>query len=288
MAAYLAMAMGDALGATVEFMTPREIQAAFPGGHRRIVGGGWLKLKPGGVTDDTGMALALGRALLAGDGEARGELIAWAFDQWMRDRPVDIGNTVRRGILHYRRTGETRVPPNAQDAGNGACMRVLPVALATWRKPLAVMEEAALTQARVTHNNPLSDRGTVAICAMVRMALHGASLGELIAGPMTDLAAFHPGFAFRGRKRPVENPSGYIVETLATVFEALADTDNVADCLVEVVNRGGDADTTGAIAGMVAGALHGPRGLPKPWLAALRDDVRQACTRQAAALMALP
>jgi ADP-ribosyl-[dinitrogen reductase] hydrolase len=62
-AAYLGLALGDALGATVEFMTPREI-AAFHGTHKDILGGGWLHLKPGRVTDDTEMSLALGRAIL--------------------------------------------------------------------------------------------------------------------------------------------------------------------------------------------------------------------------------
>jgi ADP-ribosyl-[dinitrogen reductase] hydrolase len=63
-AAYLGLALGDALGATVEFMTPREIAHHY-GVHREIVGGGWLKLKAGQVTDDTGMSLALGEAILA-------------------------------------------------------------------------------------------------------------------------------------------------------------------------------------------------------------------------------
>jgi hypothetical protein len=68
-AAYLGLALGDALGATVEFMTPREIAHHF-GVHREIVGGGWLKLRPGQVTDDTGMSLALGEAILANGGRS--------------------------------------------------------------------------------------------------------------------------------------------------------------------------------------------------------------------------
>lgn len=63
-AAYLGLAIGDALGATVEFMTPAEIRHQY-GTHREMRGGGWLRLKPGQVTDDTTMSLALGRAILA-------------------------------------------------------------------------------------------------------------------------------------------------------------------------------------------------------------------------------
>jgi ADP-ribosyl-[dinitrogen reductase] hydrolase len=62
-AAYLGLAIGDALGSTVEFMMPREIAEQY-GEHKTLCGGGWLHLKPGQVTDDTTMSLALGAASL--------------------------------------------------------------------------------------------------------------------------------------------------------------------------------------------------------------------------------
>lgn len=61
-AAYVGLAVGDALGATVEFLTPTEIRHQI-GVHGNITGGGWLRLKAGQVTDDTTMALALGESL---------------------------------------------------------------------------------------------------------------------------------------------------------------------------------------------------------------------------------
>ena len=67
-AAYLGVAIGDALGATVEFLTPREIVYQL-GCHQEITGGGWLKLKPGQVTDDTTMSLALGHAIIHDQGD---------------------------------------------------------------------------------------------------------------------------------------------------------------------------------------------------------------------------
>ncbi len=84
----------------------------------------------GQVTDDTEMTLALGRSILE-QGRVEPLAVAEAFSQWMRGKPVDIGNTVRRGILRYRTTGQAEVPENEYDAGNGACMRTLPVALVT-------------------------------------------------------------------------------------------------------------------------------------------------------------
>jgi ADP-ribosyl-[dinitrogen reductase] hydrolase len=281
-AAYLGLAIGDALGATVEFMTPREIAAQYKV-HDTIRGGGWLRLKPGQVTDDTTMALALGRAIID-EGAISALGAARAFDAWMRAKPVDIGNTVRRGILRYRQTGETETPESEQDAGNGAAMRVLPVALATLDAPEDAVRRACRVQAHVTHHCALSDAATEALALMVRDALHGADKNRLLHEHAHPLAKRHPEFTFRA-VRQQSNPSGYLPDTLRAVFQAFFDTDTFADCLVDVVNRGGDADTTGAIAGMLAGAVYGPGGIPARWLGALDPAVRSACTEQAGALL---
>ncbi|MFP4684136.1 MAG: ADP-ribosylglycohydrolase family protein, partial [Ectothiorhodospira sp.] len=81
--------------------------------------------------------------------------------------------------------------------------------------------------------------------------------------------------------------SPFIVHTLRAVFQAVFDTDGFEDCLVDVVNRGGDADTTGAIAGMIAGALHGTSGIPVRWRNALEDRVRQEIAWQSPRLLEL-
>ena len=279
--AYLGLAVGDALGATVEFMTPREIAQQY-GEHREIVGGGWLHLKSGQVTDDTTMSLALGEAILAHGIEACA--IAQAFDDWMRAKPVDIGNTVRRGILHFRQSGQALCQESEYDAGNGACMRTLPIALATLGASYEQVCWAVQQQAHVTHHNALSDAGTLCVTRMVQMALQGSSLAAILHGPVQQLLTQFPVFTFRN-KRPVENPSGYIVDTLRCVFEVFFDTDNFEDCLVETVNRGGDADTTGAIVGMIAGAYYGEDAIPARWLNRLDDLIERQCRQQAVALL---
>ena len=283
-AAYLGLAIGDALGATVEFMTPREIRAQF-GVHDQIRGGGWLKLKRGQVTDDTSMSLALGRAILA-TRRVQAVAVAEAFDGWMRAKPVDIGNTVRRGLLRYRETGATEAPLSEHDAGNGAAMRVLPVALATFGQAEEVVRAACRTQAHITHHNPLSDAATETLALMLQDALRGADTLRLLHERAHPLARLHPEFAFRATRQR-QNPSGYIAETLQAVFQALFDTDSFHDCLVDVVNRGGDADTTGAIAGMLAGAVYGLDAIPAAWLKALDPAIRTACEEQARALVRL-
>lgn len=278
----LGLAIGDALGATVEFMTPREIAAQY-GVHARIRGGGWLRLAAGEVTDDTTMSFALAAAWLDVGGPPEAERCAEAFDAWMRAKPVDIGNTVRRGILRWR-LHRTAQAPQSSDAGNGGVMRCLPAALATFGGTDEDVAAAALVQARVTHHNPLTDAATVAVVRMVHAALAGQGLGGVLAEAHA-LAAAHPEFAFRGRR--CDNPGGYVADTLRAVCQAIDNNDGFAAVLTDVVNRGGDADTTGAIAGMVMGALVGETALPAEWRRAVKGAVRGEAVRLACGLIEL-
>ncbi len=281
-AAYLGLAIGDALGSTVEFMTPREIVAKYQV-HDQLIGGGWLHLKPGQVTDDTTMALALGESILK-QGKVDALAAAQAFDGWMRAKPVDIGNTVRRNLLQFRKTGNPAAPYSDHDAGNGAAMRLLPVALATLGQPEESVRAASRAQAHVTHHCALSDAACECLVMMVQDALRGASKNELLHRHAHPLAARHPEFKFRA-VRQQSNPSGYVADTMQAVFQSFFDTDDFRGCLIDVVNRGGDADTTGAIAGMLAGALYGLEAIPKVWLDALDDNIRRACEAQTHALL---
>lgn len=280
--AYLGLAVGDALGATVEFLLPREIEAEYRV-HKDMHGGGWLKLRKGQVTDDTEMTLALGRSILR-EGRVDAQAAAVAFSDWMRTKPVDIGNTVRRGIAHFRQTAEAEMPENEHGAGNGACMRCLPVALCTLGAEAEAVDRANRIQAHVTHHNRLSDAGTLCVIRMVQAAIFGgdkASLKRLV----ESLIAEERHFAFE-RKR-IDNPSAYIVDTLRVVFQALFATDSFESALIDVVNRGGDADTTGAIIGMLAGALYGPAAIPVRWTRHLDRHIKQEAVSQAHALLAL-
>lgn len=278
--AYFGLAVGDALGATVEFMSPGEINARY-GVHRQIVGGGWLHLKPGAVTDDTEMALALGSAIIASAGwDVRS--IADAFVAWMRSGPRDIGNTCRRGLLRYLDTGGLAVPPSGTDAGNGAAMRNLPTILATLNDE-SLLARRSMEQAHITHHHPLSDAATVALARMTRRLIlegPGAPCDQMAA----DLIMAHREFRFRpwpGRT------TGYIVHTVCTVFDGFFNTGSFEDCLVRVVNRGGDADTAGALAGQLAGALYGCTEIPLRWLEKLDPVVRKAIDQQTCHLLRL-
>jgi len=280
--AYLGLAAGDALGATLEFLTPTEIRHRY-GEHREVTGGGWLRLRKGQVTDDTEMSLALGRSILA-VGQVDARAVAEAFSAWMRTKPIDMGNTVRRGISRYRRTGETEVPESEQDAGNGACMRCLPVALAYLGADENTLAAANRRQSHVTHHNALADRGTLTVIRMVQSALLGRGRGEL-KRLADELAGADARYGYEGKR--VDNPSGYIVDTLRVVFQSLFATDSFESALIDVVNRGRDSDTTGAILGMIAGAHYGVEAIPRRWLSSLDREVSAACLEQAGSLVRL-
>jgi ADP-ribosyl-[dinitrogen reductase] hydrolase len=275
--AYLGLAVGDALGAPIEFLTKREI--AQRGGHREMTGGGWLKLKPGQITDDTEMSLHLGRAWLQ-TGQWNANHAAEQLAAWLKHHPIDVGNTCRRGIRRYMLDGSLHGLQNEGDGGNGAAMRILPIALATFGDDV-VFERAAIEQAHITHFHPLSDAATLVLGRMVHLLLAGATL-QTCRFLVDELVKSHPQFKFMpypGRA------SGYIVDTMQTVLHHFFNAASFEECITATVNCGEDADTTGAIVGMLAGALYGLKAIPKRWLDRLDMAVKTEIEYQTHALL---
>lgn len=258
-AAFIGMAIGDALGATVEFMTAAEIAAKY-GTFRDIVGGGWLRLKPGQVTDDTEMALCIARAIVKNQGWSS-QAVADNFAAWLKSRPVDCGDTCRKGIRAYLLHDQLESPPNEWDAGNGAAMRLLPAALFSLPDE-ELLKKYVIEQAHITHNNPVSDAACLCLGQLLHLALCGAEKNRL-RRTVDGLVARFPTFAFvpyRGLA------TGYVVDTMQTVCHWFFRGRSFEECLVGTVNQGGDADTTGAICGMLAGAYFGMEGIPQRWI----------------------
>jgi ADP-ribosyl-[dinitrogen reductase] hydrolase len=301
--AYLGLAIGDALGATVEFMTPNEIRQRY-GVHRHIIGGGWLKLAAGQVTDDTTMSLALGEALR--DGARAGGFdalhVAERFVGWWRGKPVDCGNTCRRGIQRYLSHGTLAGLPSDGDAGNGALMRNLPVVLATLRDDDAFREQS-IAQAHVTHHHPHSDAATLGLGEMTRALILGGDPALQAPAALIDPDSAVPGArlsaaraiaaelvsaypVFRFEPYP-GRASGYVVDTVQTVLHCFFAHNRFDEAVIAAVNRGDDADTTGALVGMLAGARCGALALPAEWLRRLDRQTVRAITEQTSALLAL-
>ncbi|MCG8548982.1 MAG: ADP-ribosyl-[dinitrogen reductase] hydrolase [Desulfobacterales bacterium] len=265
--AFVGLAIGDALGATTEFMTPGEIKLQY-GVHQQIIGKGWLYLKPGQVTDDTQMSVCIGRAIEKSGGWDL-TAVAEEFADWVKGRPIDVGSTCARGIRNYILHQTLEVAPSRWSAGNGALMRMLPVALYTLGNE-DLLARYVVEQAHITHNNPLSDAACIFFGRLLHEALMGAELFGRLLALTKSFVKNHPDFAYN--PYPGKS-SAYVVDTVQTVFHFLFSTDNFEDCLVGTVNQGGDADTTGALAGMLAGAVYGVQGIPKRWLKRLDHRV---------------
>ena len=161
-------------------------------------------------------------------------------------------------------------------------MRILPVALATLGHP----DRAAawtLAQGHITHHHPLSDAACLTLVRMLHALLSGG--GKPAARNIAEgLVGVHPVFRFapyRGQS------SAYVVDTLQTVLHFYFDTDSFSDCVIQAVNQGGDADTTGALAAMLAGATYGPAAMPAKWLNQLDRSVAAEIRRQVPDLLAM-
>ena len=257
-ASLLGVAIGDALGATVEFMTASEIKQTY-GVLRDIRGGGWLRLAPGQVTDDTQMTLCVARSIRESGFAPRD--IANRFADWLRSRPLDVGNTCRRGIRRYIHFDSLSGPPCDDDAGNGAVMRMAPVAIASLADA-SLLKTWAVEQAHITHNHPLSDAACIHVGSILHLALLGRSresMRQYIQRAINQVPAF--GYLnYRGLC------TAFVADTMQTVLYHFFRARSFEDCVVNNVNQGGDADTAGAIVGAIAGAYYGLEEIPQRWI----------------------
>ncbi len=270
----LGLACGDALGGPAEFMSREDVARAHPGGLRDFTGGGWLALEPGEITDDTQMTLALARSLAAG-GPLDMVDVAARFLAWYQSKPKDVGNTTAAALRELERGRPwteagaiaLRHSPHGA-AGNGAVMRCAPVALRFRRDP-AALRSASIDTARVTHADPRCVEAAVAVNQALALLLDGATLGEATAGAIhgvenAELRAAIEGAALRSRDDV--RSGGYVIDTTGAAFWALHHHDTAEEAIVAAVMLGGDTDTTGAVAGALAGARYGVESLPTRWI----------------------
>ena len=259
LAAYIGFAVGDALGATTEFMRPQEIITKYKI-HKEITGGGWLHLKPGRVTDDTEMSLALGDALVSA-GTMDETCVADSFVEWMSSKPADIGHTIRQELCRYKMFGSPRARYSEYANSNGAVMRNLPVIIATLQTP-ELLCDWSVRQGQITHNNESAEIGMLILSKLTQLTIVYAQNT-----PHKSFAShwfkLDPRFDPARYKRSID---GYIVDTVRTVLYFFFNTPDFESCLIGVVNAGGDTDTNGALAGMLAGSFYGLNAIPSRWL----------------------
>lgn len=273
------VAVADALGATLEFMSAAEIARRY-GTLREIVGGGWLALRPGQVTDDTEMTLAVAEGI-AEQPDAPVEAVGRRFIEWLDTQPRDVGRTCAVALNYARRRGWADAARFAHDdlggrsAGNGSLMRSAYPGL--WYADRAQALRVAVELSRMTHYDPLASEAC---------KLYTAAIWDMARGGVPARQALKAAFggtryqaALAGQARL--DPTGFVVDTLNCALDAVACTSSLEDAIVRAVNLGGDADTVGAVAGGLAGAMYGYDSIPTRWREAL--DVRTRARLDAAA-----
>jgi len=284
--ALLGLAVGDALGAPAEFMTPDRVRETW-GVLTDMVGGGCHDVAPGGTTDATEMMLAVAESL-ATTGVFDPEDVVGRYRTWFAAGPLDVSLTVRTVMLALaagtpwdlasRRAYEILGFPTA---GNGSIMRCAPVALRYLRDD-GTRRQVSLRESMLTHFDHLAGWACVAFNELV-VPWGGrptpATLDDedvRVAAVLREAVEADPGEI---------QVSAFVLDSLKAALWAVLHTTSFDEALIEIVNRGDDCDTVGAVTGALAGALYGAGAIPERWLSCL--DVRERVTAVADALAEL-
>lgn len=265
------LAAGDALGATVEFLSPAEIERRH-GQHREITGGGAFDWRPGQGTDDTDLALAVADGYLNVEGRPGPTInsIAAEMLDWYHTNPRDIGATTRTALAKLDATGDPSTSGCSEDrsCGNGSLMRALPTALVRTDPELRRREAAEISA--ITHAHPKCVDSCIAYTEIAAALLDGASPRQAIAAARSlDLEPSVRTVLATPAEVPVEElrTSGYVLDSLACATWAIQQSTGYEHVLIALVNRGDDADTTGAIAGGLVGLTNDK--IPSRWTSVL-------------------
>jgi ADP-ribosylglycohydrolase len=311
-AALLGLAVGDALGVPVEFIG-REARRRDPVVGMR--GYGTHNQAPGTWSDDSSLTFCLAETLARPEGRAAipdlanfgRRAINWLDNgYWTAHGEIfDVGNATRVAIQNLRLgVAPTKAGPRSEfDNGNGALMRILPLLFhETWQAEKLDLNAAwALTEAvtSVTHGHARSTLGCFIYLLVARQLLQGVppaaayeqartatntwlhtqakaaafyewpTYGQLLDGTLPTLAADEI------------KSSGYVVHTLEAALWCLLTQDTYQATVLAAVNLGDDTDTTGAVAGGLAGLAYGEAAIPAEWLGVLvrRADIEDLAAR---------
>jgi ADP-ribosylglycohydrolase len=306
--ALLGLAAGDALGVPVEF-EDRAARAADP--VRGMRSGGTWRVSPGTWSDDTSLALCLAESIVERgfDPEDSGRrFLAWLDEGlWTaRGEAFDVGGATRRALGRIRAgMPATRAGGRGEnDNGNGSLMRILPASIWLSSLPGSAKLAGIAAYSSVTHGHPRSVLGCWLHCLVAAHLLEGATPREAYSSAVEeardalpnlppslraeagsyvrvldgDLDSLGPS-AIRG--------SGYVVHCLEASLWCLLRTSSFSDCVLAAVNLGEDSDTTGAVAGGLAGLAYGRSGIDEAWIGELaRSDEIAALAGSLASLVA--
>ncbi len=255
---------GDALGAIVEFMDADQIRARYPEGVRHLIASPVHKALPGQLTDDSEMALALARSLVA-RGEFDTPSVRNAYLAWLESQPPDAGGTVLNGLIGMHNPGSQ---------ANGALMRVSPLGIFGARHSVDDVARWAEEEAAITHVHPVcQDASALFAAAIAETIREGLTRDEVYArmlrraketrvdGPL--LRVVHEA----SDRPPAEyhESMGWVLIAFQNALWQLLHAPSLEEALVDTVMRGGDTDTNAAVCGALLGAVYGRSAIPRPW-----------------------
>ncbi len=289
--ALLGTFIGDALGAPYEGLSRAQIVREV-GPVTDLQGG---RLGCGRYTDDTEMMIGLAQGLIDAEGALDLDFIAERFALVFTPYRGYGRNT--RAVLESIKGGApwhlaaARHTISGGSFGNGAAMRVAPVALAFLRdRDLAA--SSAQRQGMITgHSHPLGEWGSRIQALAVRRALRSGAAGRSFdpMGFIERLLSEAPPEPYKTKltwiQRHLDVDGDVAVVALGNGVAAqdsvpialwtfLKFRDEPARAVSEAVAAGGDTDTIAAMTGAIVGAYHGVDCFPARWLDGLENEVR--------------
>ena len=275
----LGLAVGDALGAPVEFKRPGSFEPVMG-----MSSGGAFGLRPGQWTDDTSLALCLAESLIETNGfdliDQLDRYVRWYREGHLSSTGAcfDIGNTTEMALTRYEATKDPYSgPTDPSTAGNGSIMRLVSVPLA-YAKDFATAVERSGESSKTTHGALEAVDSCRYLGGLIAASVTGVEKTEFLSNrysqqpgywtenPLCEKVDAIADGSFKEKSPPEIKGSGYVIDCLEAALWAFYKTDSFGEGCLLAVNLGDDADTTGAVYGQLAGAYYGASGIPKDWL----------------------
>ncbi len=276
---WMGQLVGDALGTTVEFRSQAGIAADYPNGLHEVVGGGPFRCDVGQVTDDSELALALARSLVASGADF--DVVAQAYVVWRWSSPIDIGGTTARAFgLRDTVTAERlwehsqRLNGDPSNQANGALMRVSPLAIYGATMAPARLAELSRLDAKLSHPTVVCQEANVAFTAAIAAGIRGGEVPGVYAAALaavdTDVGrecGVHGWLVAAELEEPDFDKwgMGWVRVALQNAFYRLLRAKTFEDAVVDTVMAGGDTDTNGCIVGALCGSVFGELDIPVQW-----------------------
>lgn len=272
----LGTAVGDALGLPYEGLAKHKIKSPIDR-HRFIFGRGM-------VSDDTEHTCMVAQSLIVSGGNEQifAKALAWRFRFWLLLLPAGVGYATLRAIVKlWLGFGPHR--SGVFSAGNGAAMRSAIIGVCYGDNP-EKMRSLVKISTRITHRDPKAEYGALAIALAAYLAsgrsiispeVYYQTLAEFLQGEAEEFLALIKEASDRaenGSDLSINCPSkhgisGYVYHTVPAVIQVwLRNQQNYRQAIAEIIELGGDTDTTAAILGGIIGASVGKSGIPQEWL----------------------